>query len=43
MQISVVVSICHALAGISSPVCHEEIVRPAALIRTRSGPGRLSH
>ena len=26
MQISVVVSICHALSGITSPVCHEEIV-----------------
>lgn len=26
MQITIVVSICHALAGITSPVCHEEIV-----------------
>lgn len=26
MQITVVVSICHALAGIAAPVCHEEIV-----------------
>lgn len=26
MQITVVVSICHALAGITSPVCHEEIL-----------------
>lgn len=26
MQITVVVVVCHALAGISSPVCREEIV-----------------
>lgn len=26
MMLSVVVSVCHALAGISSPVCHEEVV-----------------
>lgn len=26
MQITVVAVMCHALAGITSPVCHEEIV-----------------